>query len=419
MALPPLKDRSRGYEFAASEYNLIFRMENTGYVRYKDKEKGIFYLDPSPYYNDPKSQIYAVKSGEFPPKDRLIEVAVTETETFYELKGQELDPVLVKYTIGWKYINPNKIRGKDLASTEEFLEFLSTPVKNPNFYNIEDFRYCLGMCAISAPQITDLEKGGVNTVALDTHRDRQKWAAFKRILGIVPQEFRQPSSKNFYKFLENSEEIYPLNSREVNLSYFNVTDVPIHLPIPLNMAFKTHGEYKQSFEEYLPVARAYMINSLLFQPYVPEKIEKRMENAMYFILDEISSRGDMPYYQDIGSVIPKLATSFARLNFKSWVTLNDLKSSTGLWSYVMDGSRHNTSELNKISTDYLYRLSPEAEILLKEITELDDAGVPLLLSNVKSYTKLFDFTFDNALRKLKVNGSIYFPSGEKIGLVHY
>ncbi|HNW37444.1 MAG TPA: hypothetical protein PKJ75_01155, partial [Methanosarcina vacuolata] len=106
-------------------------------------------------------------------------------------------------------------------------------------------------------------------------------------------------------------------------------------------------------------------------------------------------------------------------NFKSWVTLNDLKSSTGLWSYVMDGSRHNTSELNKISTDYLYRLSPEAEILLKEITELDDAGVPLLLSNVKSYTKLFDFTFDNALRKLKVNGSIYFPSGEKIGLVHY
>ncbi|AKB46005.1 hypothetical protein MSKOL_0228 [Methanosarcina sp. Kolksee] len=419
MALPPLKDRSRGYEFAASEYNLIFRMENTGYVRYKDKEKGIFYLDPSPYYNDPKSQIYAVKSGEFPPKDRLIEVTVTETETFYELKGQELDPVLVKYTIGWKYINPNKIRGKDLASTEEFLEFLSTPVKNPNFYNIEDFRYCLGMCAISAPQITDLEKGGVNTVALDTHRDRQKWAAFKRILGIVPQEFRQPSSKNFYKFIENSEEIYPLNSREVNLSYFNVTDVPIHLPIPLNMAFKTHGEYKQSFEEYLPVARAYMINSLLFQPYVPEKIEKRMENAMYFILEEISSREDMPYYQDIGSVIPKLATSFARLNFKSWVTLNDLKSSTGLWSYVMDGSRHNTSELNKISTDYLYRLSPEAEILLKEITELDDAGVPLLLSTVKSYTKLFDFTFDNALRKLKVNGSIYFPSGEKIGLVHY
>jgi hypothetical protein len=419
MALPPLKDRSRGYEFAASEYNLIFKMENTGYVRYKDKGTGIFYLDPSPYYNDPRSQIYVVKSGEFPPKDKLIEVTVTETETFYELKGQEIDPVLVKYVIGWKYINPNKIRGKDLASTEEFLEFLSTPVKNPNFYNIEDFRYCLGMCAISAPQITDLEKGGINTVALDTHRDRQKWAAFKRILRIVPLEFRQPSSKNFYKFLENSEETYPLNSREVNLSYFDVTDVPIHLPIPLNMAFKTHGEYKKNFEEYLPVARAYMINSLLFQPYVPEKVEKRMEDAMYFILDEISSSENIPYYQDIGSVIPKLATSFARLNFKSWITLNDLKTSTGLWSDVMDGVRHNVSELNKISTDYLYRLPPEAEVLLKEITELDDAGMPLLLSTVKSNTKLFDFTFDNALRKLKVNGFIYFPSGEKIGLIHY
>lgn len=419
MALPPLKDRSCGYEFAASEYNLIFKVENTGYVRYKDKGKGIFYLDPSPYYNDPRSQIYAVKSGEFPPKDKLIEVTVTETETFYELKGQEIDPVLVKYVIGWKYINPNKIRGKDLASTEEFLEFLSTPVKNPNFYNIEDFRYCLGMSAISAPQITDLEKGGINTVALDTHRDRQKWAAFKRILRIVPLEFRQPSSKNFYKFLENSEETYPLNSREVNLSYFDVTDVPIHLPIPLNMAFKTHGEYKKNFEEYLPVARAYMINSLLFQPYVPEKVEKRMEDAMYFILDEVSSSEDIPYYQDIGSVIPKLATSFARLNFKSWVTLNDLKTSTGLWSDVMEGSRHNVSELNKISTDYLYRLPPEAEVLLKEITELDDAGMPLLLSTVQSNTKLFDFTFDNALRKLKVNGFIYFPSGEKIGLVHY
>lgn len=419
MALPLLKDRNRGYEFAASEYNLIFRIENTGYVRYKDKEKGLFYLDPSPYYGDPRSQIYAVKSGEFPPKDKLIEATVTETEKFYELKGQELDPVLVKYIIGWKTINPNKIRGKDLASTEEFLEFLSTPVKNPNFYNIEDFRYCLGMCAISAPQITDLEKGGVNTVALDTHRDRQKWAAFKRILGIVPQEFRQPSSKNFYKFFENNEEIYPLNSREVNLSYFDVTDVPIHLPIPLNMAFKTYGEYKKSFEEYLPIARAYMMNSLLFQPYVPEKVEKRMENAMYFILEEISSKEDIPYYQDIGSVIPKLATSFARLNFKSWVTLNDLKTSTGLWSDVMDGVRHNVSELNKMSTDNLYRLSPEAEVLLKEITELDDAGMNLLLSTVKSNTKLLDFTFDNALKKLKVNGFIYFPSGEKIGLIHY
>jgi hypothetical protein len=418
MAFPPIKGRTYGYEFSGSEYKLIFEKENMGYVRYKNKNAGIFYLDPSPYYNDPISQVYAVKSGDFPPKGQLIEVTVSETETFHELVQGELQSTLIKYVMGWGPVDPNKIRGNNLTSKDDFLEFLSTPVKY-NIIDIDDLQYCLGMCIVSSPQITDLEKGGMNAVVLEDHFDRSKWAAYKRILSVVPKEFKQPASKNFYKFLEDDQQPCPPKSSEVNLSYFDITDVPIHLPIPFNMKLKSYSEYKENFNHYLPLARAYMIDSLLFQPYIPEKIEKRMEEAMYFILDDITSTGMIPYYQDIGSVIPKLATSFARLNFDSWITISDLNKSKGIWIDLMAEARHTVDLTRNKNVDAVYELTSEAEKLRREIIEIDDAGIPLLIDTIRKNTKLMEWTFDKALQKLKVNGYIYFPNNEKIGLIRY
>lgn len=438
MALPPLKERTFGYEFSGSEHKLIFEKENIGYVRYKNKAAKIFYLDPSPYYNDPRNQIYTVKSGSLPPDGQLIEVNVTETEklritsidydkTFKSTKKllawaaqtqNNIYTTNIKYVVGWNLVNPNKIRSNNLTSKDDFLEFLSTPIKN-KILDIEDLQYSLGMCAVSAPQITDLEKGGVNTIVLDKNYDSMKWAAFKRIMSIVPREFKQPASKNFYKYLTTSEQPYPTASIEVNLSYFNVQDVPIHLPIPFDMEFKTRGEYKESFDHYLPLARAYIIDSLLFQPYIPEKIEKRMEEAMYFILDDISSTGIIPYYQDIGSVIPKLATSFARLNFDSWISYRDLDKSKGIWIDLVTEARHTTDSTRTRSTDKLYQLTPDSEKLLKELNELEDAGIPLLITTIKEKTSLIEWNFENALKKLKICGYVYFPNNERIGLIHY
>ncbi|HHV24228.1 MAG: hypothetical protein PHG79_01545 [Methanosarcina sp.] len=436
MVLPPLKERTFGYELSGSEHKLIFEKEDIGYVRYKNKAAGIFYLDPSPYYNDPRSQIYVIKSGTLPPKGQLIEVKVTETETFRSIDQDKIftsvEEVLawaaqaqneshiinIKYVVDWDLVNPNKIRGNKLTSKDDFLEFISTPIKY-NILGLEDLQYCLGMCAVSAPQITELEKGGVNAVVLDKKYDSMKWAAFKRIMSIVPKEFKQPTSKNFYKYLTTNEQPCPTASTEVNLSYFNVPDVPIHLPIPFDMKFKTLGEYKENFDHYLPLARAYMIDSLLFQPYIPEKIEKRMEEAMYFILDDISSTGIIPYYQDIGSVIPKLATSFARLNFDSWISLGDLNKSKGIWMDLMTEARHTIDSTRTRSTDQLYQLTPDAEKLLKELNELEDAGIPLLITTIKEKTSLMEWNFEDALKKLRICGYVYFPNNERIGLIHY
>jgi hypothetical protein len=74
-----------------------------------------------------------------------------------------------------KKIYPNKLTHRKPLYSFEFENFFMRPFKGKRDY-IEDVGYCLSLYTVSTPQISDYEKGGLNSALLS--RDRQ-WKAVK------------------------------------------------------------------------------------------------------------------------------------------------------------------------------------------------------------------------------------------------
>lgn len=272
------------------------------------------------------------------------------------------------------------------------------------------------MYLVASPQLSQLEQGGINTVVLGTNEKKSKWLNFKRMTSIIPPEFRRVSSKNYYKSIELGQPNRAPDSFEVSFAFLNRDDTPIHIPMPFeDMKFKSYYSYKDDFQERIPMARAYVLDALLFKPEIPKNLHRRVEEAMVFMVDEALVTKDMPCYQDVGSAVTKLTTSFARLNFNMNATLSDLNEGKSLWFEAMELSKKQYKA--KGGNKARHKSTPEQEILYAEIKELDDAGVPLTLGNIKSYTKLDPSAFEDALYKLKISGKIYFPNNDTVGLI--
>ncbi|OEU41199.1 hypothetical protein BGV40_16315 [Methanosarcina sp. Ant1] len=422
MANVSLKNRMYGFELSGSEYQLIFEKDNMGYVRYTDKKNGIFCLDPSPFLNTPHNEIYAIKDRrtcDLPPKGQLIEATVSETERLDDLVNNEIYSTMVNYVSGWQVVDPNKIRNNRLVNKEEFLDYMAIPLVKKSIkeekYFWEDIAFALGLYCVSSPQLTDFEPGGINTIVMGKDIGRSDWNIFKRVANIVPKEFRNVTSRNFYKSLETPEVLCPVNSTEVNLAYFNIKEVPIHIPMPFDVEFRSYLSYKDELMDYMSLARGFMLDTLLFNPKISDKLQRRIDEAMYFVIDEIICADALPCQQDIGSVIPKLTTAFARLDTQTNVTLENLNKSKELWTDLMTRAKHIVTA--GIDIDKLYRQTPYEVRLLGELKELDETGVILIIENIKKHTKVPEWEVENTLKKLSISGYIYYKCDGTIGII--
>lgn len=412
-----LKNRYWGFELSGVEYKLIFEKENMGFVRFANKSKDIFYLDPSPFLSTVKPEIYVLENCPVPPAGKLIEAVVRETEDKYNLNKTVAEKTLVKYVIDWKIADPNKLR-TNLTIKDDFLNYVSAPIPR-SIYNFEDLQNCLALSIISSPQLTEIEKGGINSVVLGESNMRGQRAAITKIMSIVPNEFKKPTSRQYYKLLEDDSRPKPVNCNEVNLTYLNITNVPVHIPLPFEMKFNSVASYKENLENYLPLARAFMIDALLFQPEIPEVMQKKMENTIYDLISNIVSNNSISHTPDIGSIIPKLTTSYARLDFKLNSTSNDLNEGKELWESLMGETETNSSNSRKLDTSKLLELNYDEEMLYMDIINLKDIGIDLTFENIKAKTSIMEWKFEDTLEKLKIKGRIYYLSNDKIGLINF
>ncbi|QIB90117.1 hypothetical protein FQU78_02775 [Methanosarcina mazei] len=420
----PLKNRMYGYELSGSEYQLIFEKDNMGCVRYTDKKNGIFCLDPSPFLNTPRNEIYVIKDRrtcDLPPKGDLIETTVSETERFDNVVNNEIHSIMINYVSGWQFVDPNKIRSNRLMNKEEFLDYMAIPFvkkssKEEKYY-WEDIAFAMGLYCVSSPQLFDFEPGGINTVVMGKDIGRSDWNIFKRISNVVPKEFRNSRYPNFYKSLETPEQPCPVNCTEVNLAYFNVKEVPIHIPLPLDVEFRSYLSYKDELIDSLPLARGFMLDALLFQPKISDKLQRRIDEAMYFVMEEIVHADALPYQQDIGSVVPKLTTAFARLDTQTNVTLENLNEGKILWAELMTRTKHVVTA--GVDIDELYRQTPYEIRLLGELKELNETGMILTVENIKKYTKVPEWEVEKALKRLSTSGYIYYKFDGTIGIIEF
>lgn len=411
-----LNDRTYGYEFAGYERNLLFnpdgKFKDTGFVRYANKQKGQFFLDPSPNFKTLKEEVYTLKGcKEKPPAGKLIEVVVSETEYKHvPINPQRFCKITFKYVSGWNPVDPKRILGKSLLNTDEFLATLSYMMIGHE--EVSDLRTGLGMYICSSPQLLDSEKGGIDTTVVG-QSITQKWTKFTQITKIIPAEFRQASARVCYLSLETASNSNPIGCCELNRAYKNVVTTPVQIPLPFTVEFKKYE--KESWESQATIARAFMIDAHMFQPEIPESMEKKVQDTMHEINELVKYKYKLPYFQDIGSVVPKLTTSICRLNFGSEVTNDNLKDSIETWSDLVTETFKIGVARREVGG--VYNLTDQEIIMLSEIKHMKDTEMEMTVETLKKITKIWEWDFDQVLNGLKQKGHVYFPRLNKIALV--
>jgi hypothetical protein len=415
-----LRERGSGYELSGFEQTMIFQKEDRGYVRWRNKSMGMYYLDPSPFENTPYKELYISPLKNLPPKDQFIKVTVMETDVFKDVNPVtgEVIQIDLKFVSGFEIRDPNEIRGNRLLNPEEFVNAAALPISDKNL-PFEQIKECLGMYMVASPKVSEIEQGGINTVILGDTQTHNKWVNFQRMTSIIPSEFRYVASKKYYKAIESGAVPKAKNCEEVSLAFLNREDVPIQIPMPFDdLEFKPYMSYKEDFMERKPMARAFLLDSLLYTPEISFSLRRRVEEQMVFMVEDTLASEDLPCYQDVGSAATRLTLSVARLNFQQFASLQDMKKGVSLWYDAMDKSKRDMQRKGAKGKNFNKKANtPNADLLFSVIEDLNDRGIPLTRANVFACAMLPEYDFEEAIFKLKMQGKIYFPEKDLIALI--
>ena len=404
-----LRNREYGYQLSGIEYSLIFEKDNIGFVRFVDRSEQLFYLDPSPFINAPKLELFVLENCSSPKRGELIEVTVSETDSKICKDKDAYSKIDIKFVRDWKKIDPNKLKHRKTLQAYEFKDFFIRPFKGDRDY-IEKVGCCLSLYTLASPQISDYEKGGLNSALLSKKRE---WNTFKRIMDVIPNELKQVSSRNFYKLLDNEEIINPIDSTEVSLAYHNPSTMPVQIPIAMDV--EPVSDYHSNIEYEVPMVRSYILDALLHKPEIPKKLDSYVTNCVYNLIEDIKKSGRIPYSQHMGSAIPKLSLSFARLNFENETTKNDITEGVDLWSEMFKHAKKMAS--TQINPHDLYKLSEKARKVYIDLHETFGIDVAIDKENFKKNSTLFAWDLEEALRELDIKGAIYCPDNQHIKLL--
>lgn len=407
-----LRKREFGNELSGIEYKFIFEKENIGFVRFIDKENITFCLDPSPFLDTHKQEVYVLKNCSPPKNGALIEVRVSETDKkVIEVKNGYIS-YSIKYVHSWKRVDINNLSHRKVMHSDEFINFFSSPFSGEKEY-LERLGQCLSLYAVSSPPISNHEKGGMNSAFLGKDR---KWRAFKKVMNIIPSEFKQPTSKYFYRFLDKEEIINSSNSSEVSLAYHNPPSMPIQIPIVMEeIDSKPVSNYSENLKFEFPIAKAHILDSVLHEPEVPNSLERYITDCTYKLKDELMKCGSIPYTQHLGSAVPKLGISFARLDFKDKAIKDNITDGVNLW-YDMFKAAKKISSM-QLSPKELYKLTENARKLY--ITLNDVFGIDTKINRKDININMSEWDMEQALEELNLKGALYYPCHECYILLDY
>lgn len=408
-----LSNREWGYQLSGIEYSLIFEKEDMGFVRFADRSQKLFYLDPSPFLDTVKPELYVLENGVSPKRGELIEVTVSQTDSEVILEKDVYKRMKYKFVKDWQKSDPNKLIHRKTVDTYEFKDFFSRPFKSNNKENI-DFNHTVGCClslyAVSSPQISDFEKGGLHSGMLGRKRE---WNTVKRIMNVIPNEFKQVSSRNFYRILDNEESINPIDSTEVSLAYFNPSKIPVQIPIVMDVE-PVSDFYNIDYE--IPMIRSHILDAILHQPEIPKKLESYVTDCVYNLIDDVKKSGRMPYKQDL-SAIPKLSLAIARINFENELTKNDAIECVDLWGEMFKKAKKITS--TQLDSKNIYKLSENARKVYIDLHEIFGKDVMINRENLATRLKISEWDLEDILLELNQKGAIFSPGIKQIRILDY
>lgn len=396
-----LRNRSRGYEFAELEKELIFHRENTGFVEYISKDGHLFFLHPSPFYKSLRNEIFLAEFCQPPEEHTFIEVTVESIESQFSTTPDGYEKSVLKKVHSWKPFDPDQIaRRKKLLDTNQVIQFFSHPFKGKEDV-IEKIATCTALYAFSSPPITN-DVGGINAAVLSK---KAQWDAFKKPMKIIPKEFFLQSSQYFYLISEREKVISQNRSEEVNLAFLRPEKCAMDIPIVIeDVSIKgISGVMKDYIDEDRTMVTAFLLDSLLIKPNPMETVEKLVKDAVYTIRDDYLRSGISPYNQNLGDAIPKLTSSIARLQLDTKAKSHHVKKVVDLWQEMHRKTRYRMG--TPLSISKLYEISDDARKLYTELFDVYGKEYQIPLQDVmKTTTIKNDSDFGHALMQLIERG---------------
>lgn len=410
-----LKTREFGYELSGFEHNLLFEKDEIGFVRFDGRSQSIFYLDPSPFLPSPKREIYAIRDSDVPvpEKNELIEVTSFELERVVSGKINNLVNTNVKYVRSWVKVNPNKLLHRKVMNSEEYVDFFKRPFKK-EAENIDEIAQTLALCSVSSNAVGVNEKGGIDSGIISK---KSGWEHFKSIMRMIPKEFKSTKSTYYYTSLEVEKIINPTSSSEVNLSIFNPKEMFVHVPVTFDIDTRRKDQYLKDISFEIPFVRAQLIDSLMFQPVITKKAEKRLTDRIYDMIETFTHTDRIAYKQDLGDAAPKIASSIARMNFKTEVSVDDVDDGYYNWLNMFHHSQQFRN--SNLETDDIFRLPENARHLYLEIEQYFGVDTIIDIADVEKITRLSPKALSDAIAKLINVGAAYSPRRKNLKLLAF
>lgn len=410
--LKALDDRTYGFEFSGSEYTLLFKSDDMGFVRFDGKSRTKFYLDPSPFFPNPRNEVYVLDGCPVPLKQKLIRILAKNEDSFITGKAGDYQKQIIKYVRSWEEVDPNTLFRRENIYFDEYVDFFADSFKTTIAGDIVDpIASTMAIYTASSHVLGCNEKGGINTAVRYAGKTKL-WDNFKKLLNPIPNEFKKASSNYFFKYGEQEQIVNPLASSEVNLAFRDPKELIAQIPISLIKLDVNNSEsYKENFQYLLPFIRAYELDALLFTPDISPQVGKAIEDLVYEIKETVDKNPHMTYNQDIGAAVPKISSSLARLHHSPGVTKDHVRETKTTW---FDSYEHaifwDTRAASPEDLIHTGRMGSDAKQLYYHLLNkygLDDK-IPRAALREKD-VPVSEFHLDDAINQLLLNGAIFYP----------
>jgi len=391
-----------GYELAEFEKELIFRRENTGFVTDLKFVKGLntytFRLAPSPFLEPKKNELFVLDVGAPVPKeDELIEVEVTRVEKVFK-RGKHF---LVKLVSDWKKLDVKEILGRrPIITYEDFLEIV---IPMP-FKKLEDHqKVAIAVYFASTPPL-GVYKGGILGIAM---MREQTWYAYRRLLSLIPREFKSSKSKYYYSHYLGKVErlnLQRMRPQEISVDYINPTE-PTYFHIPQAL-LNCETKRVSSFERYLKEARgaitAYMLQYLCTKPTLPR--ERYTVKKLEEVITDVKLFRKLVIPPDM-SFVQRVPVAIARLQLRDKPKKEDMEETFSVWLDNYEEMLRHVSQPYDFK-EY-YKLTEDERKLYNLMVDLSENDLVKRSVLFSAATKIFDrITLDHLLSELHRKGFI-------------
>ena len=408
-----LKNRIYGHSLSAIEKELIFSREDTGFVRPIHASGAVFSLDPSPFLQTPKREVYITHCPP-PGKHALIQATVSAVRQDIMRDRDGYYTLVVKDVEAWSPVDPNTlVRKQGLLSPDEIRDYFTQPYTGEEEM-VDRVALCSALYAVSSPPLPE-EKGGVYAAVLGK---RKPWLGFRKSLGIIPREFQKISSPYYYSISDQEKKVPNTQAEEINLAYHNPERFPMHIPVVLDeVEVRSAKTYSLDMQSLSPMVTAFMLDALIIRPEIPASLESYVTDSLYTVLEEFKGSGWVPYTQDFSSLVPRLSLSFARYNAHLKLSKEDVTQAVDLWSDMYYQAKRVVSTQYEVSQ--LYRLDDNSRKLYLNLVESYGLETPIPLNVVREQNALFrnDWDFEEAINTLNRYGLLTKPGHDSIKIL--